>query len=147
VAFSIRACAAIAIVLAAVNAWPVSAQAPAPASAVTPRQADCKPPAKPGEALTWTFYAPDQTCQYHIKTLTLSNVTVVGGNDDTSNVLPRSGISDTTASPGTEFVITSGSKGGRTTIVFHHEVMLSGVALKGVKSEAFDSKITVVNQY
>jgi hypothetical protein len=63
------------------------------------------------------------------------------------NVLPRSGISDTTGSPGTEFVITSGSKAGRTTIVFRHEVFIGSIAKKGDQSQSFDSKLTVVNQY
>src|SRR5580658_4547340 len=84
----VRGFAALAVGLLAGAAIPGSAQVPAPAPAAPVVSVPSPICPNHDNAVTWTFYAPNQTCDHHIKTNSLMNLTVVGGSSGMIDVQP-----------------------------------------------------------
>jgi hypothetical protein len=97
-------------------ALPANAQVPSPAApAMGPSAAPpvCPPPHRLSEHVTWTFNAPNQTCEVHLKSPIPGTLTVEGVVDSMVSVDPLSGVPETAGSPpGIPFVVKSGTKSG-----------------------------------
>jgi hypothetical protein len=139
----VRGFATLAVGMFAGDAIPVLAQTPAsPAPVVS-----VLPPMCPKGNATLTFYAPNQTCSFTVKLRVLATVTIVGGNDDMTNVSPQSGISQTPGNQGTVFTVTSGPKGGQSTFVSHYEYEFGTSNQRGLGKTGGDRKTTATNKY
>jgi hypothetical protein len=122
---------------------PAGAQTPlpdaSPDGAATPAPL-CPPAQKIVDNVTWTFYAPNQTCSTTIRSAFAGTVTFTDVDGDMVAVNPTSGISSTPGFKGAVFVVTSLAKAGRTTLTMHY-------ANERTNNSTVVTHYTIINKY